>query len=137
MARRFLRGSEELKESFATGNDPGALLEALFMYLASDTHVPKWIRDGFVQAYNPCIIGEISSWDDVFGHPPTKAQTLRWRRNLENAPRIQALVAEAKARGEPIDSALFRKIGLQLGIGSATLVSELYSATRKGQGSDW
>jgi hypothetical protein len=48
-----------------------------------------------------------------------------WRQ-LHAANQIWNLVAEAKARGTPTDDSLFKDIGGQLGIGSKTLVKELY-----------
>jgi hypothetical protein len=119
--------SGQLEGQFASGKHPEALLEMIFICCLADIPIPPWAREAFKKAY---IAGEcegIGSWNKVFGPPRTKGQWQRLMRNLAASRTIWDLVSEAKNRNEPIGDELFLKIGKQLGIGSKTLVSELYS----------
>lgn len=123
---RFELNSAELEKSFATGKDPGALLQALFLYLYLKKPIPEWVRIGFIRAHDKGYRAKISSWDKVFGRPRTPGQWKRWLHHLSIYPDVWELVAEAKSRGVAIDDLLFEEIGERFGIGK-TLVKELYA----------
>src|SRR5262245_34726548 len=87
--------------------------------------IPDWAVNALVVAYEKGFRGEIASWDEVFGRPNTAGQFDRMSRDIENAGKVWDLVAEAKARGEPIDNLLMEKIGKQ-GFGGESKAWELY-----------
>jgi hypothetical protein len=87
--------------------------------------------NGFVDTYQKQANGEFKSWDQAFGKPVTKSHRLRQKRDTDSLGKISSMVAAARSKGEPIDNALFEKIGRDLGLGGATRVKELYAVTRR------
>jgi hypothetical protein len=107
---------ERLENSFATGGDAGAVLHAIFLCFQHADVIPEWAQNAFRRAYVKGLHGAMQtrSWNEVFGRPPrTKAQMQRFMRDLIAPKEIWCAVAEAKDRGEPIDNALFEKVGVK------------------------
>jgi hypothetical protein len=122
----------ELEKNFKDGKDPGAL-EAVAWFLFSDRPVPDWAIVAFRHAYSRGSLGEIKSWDEVFGKPQTKPQNDKLIHHLKAQYEIWHMVAEAKQQGTPIDNALFDDIGSRVGCGRST-AWVLYEKARKYRG---
>jgi len=89
--------------------------------------IPKWVTDIIMGADNYAACGELKSWDEVFGKPPTLKQARRVR-DWDNKHRVLHKVLKAGAKGESIDDLLFGRVGKKLGIGGKTKV--LYGLAR-------
>jgi len=61
--------------------------------------LPEWARRGFRIAFVKASKGELKSWDQVFGRPPTKLESRRFNRECANRDKIWNMVAAAKATG--------------------------------------
>ena len=112
---------ERLENSFATGGDAGAVLHAIFLCFQHAVVIPEWAQNAFRRAYVKGLHGAMQtrSWNEVFGRPPrTKAQMQRFMRDLIAPKEIWCAVAEAKDRGEPIDNALFERVGVKFRLSS-------------------
>jgi hypothetical protein len=90
------------------------------------THVPWWLSEVFIKACEDVRYARAKSWDDVFGRPFAKGVHVsrlghRWSKALS----IWKLVTEARARDEPVDDHLFRKVGKHVGV-STTVAKDIY-----------
>ena len=92
--------------------------------------IPKWVTNIIMGADNYAACGELKSWDEVFGKPPTRKRAGRVR-DFDNKYRVLHEVLKAGAKGEPIDDLLFGRVGKKLGIGGKTKVKELYGLARE------
>jgi hypothetical protein len=70
--------------------------------------------------------GLLKSWDEAWGHPPTRTQYQRWIRDTQAVFDVHRLVAKAQADGRSLTDELFEEIGRELGIGGKTHVKKLY-----------
>jgi hypothetical protein len=91
--------------------------------------IPKWVTEVIVGADDYAASGELKSWDEVFGKPPTLKRAERVH-DWDNRHRVLHAVLKASAKGEPIDDLLFERVGKKLGIGGKTKVKELYRLAR-------
>jgi hypothetical protein len=126
IVREIVRALALLEKSFATGKDPGAVLQAIFICLQRDLPIPDWASGEFRRAYAKGSHGQLKSWDEVFGRPRTADQYRRWWQRVSVPQKVWGAVAEAKGRKVPIDDKLFEKIGRDLGLGGKTKVREFY-----------
>jgi hypothetical protein len=117
--------SIEIEKRFTTGNDPAALLEILQIACVTGLSIPAWARKAFIVAYIRASRGELKSWDDVFGRPPTRQEVVRANRELAKRDKVWNLVAEACAEGRGIGNLLFEEIGEKVGL-NKTDVGRLY-----------
>jgi hypothetical protein len=132
LEQRSATNSVELEKRFATGKDPTALLDALYLYINTGLPIPEWLRRGFSVAWHKGFAGDIKSWNEVFGRPATKTAYKKLTRDLGCRDKIWELVADAKGR-EAIDNELFDKIGRDVGI-NRTDVKKLYAKQRSFRG---
>jgi hypothetical protein len=96
---------------FATGKDPAALLEMIAIACGIGFPFPGWAKKGFWEAWAKALRGELRSWNEVFGRPPTALEARRFNREMANRDKIWNMVAKAKAKGRGIGNALFDEIG--------------------------
>jgi hypothetical protein len=118
-------------EKRCSEGDGTAALQALHVAYKLEEPIPEWAIRALSEICLKGIWGEVDSWDDLFGKPNTKGQWQRFRRDMDNAVKVWNLVAEAKARGEPIDNGLMETIGKDEGLGGKNKVWELYAIASK------
>jgi hypothetical protein len=118
---------DELGRSYATGKDPGAVLDAIRFCFVCRIDVPEWARRAFLDIHARGKTGEFKSWDEGWGRPLTKGQFERFNRDLVAWFQVREKI-EARPAGEPIDDELFEKIGRDLGIGGKSTVKRIYAA---------
>lgn len=118
---------EGCKEEYEKGNK-FALMQVIYLCSCEKIPLPDWTAQGFTSAFNKVRIGEVKSWDDVFGNPHPKGKHLNAikKRNSLIWP-IYERVREIKnlEPSVPIDEHLFERIGNEFHI-SKTSVSDYY-----------
>ena len=92
---------------------------------------PQWVKDGFLDACAKAA----GSWDEVFGRPlpPRKKATTKqhWDKFQLHVFR---LVRELNTKNnEPIDEALFKKVGKKIGISGSNAREMYYDALHQGK----
>ena len=81
----------ELKRSFNTGKDPGAVLHAIYLAFGGDVPVPSWAQREFRRVYAGGLHGRRQEW---FRPPNTKAQADRYLRYVKAMPKVWRLVSQ-------------------------------------------
>lgn len=120
----------DLEKSFNTGKRPWAVLTAVHLSIRSGIKAPEWARRELDRIMDRAFIGELKSWDDAFGRPPTRGSFERFVKFSKAIVGADRMIAEARERGEPIDDRLFDKIGRALGVGGKTSVKKAYRALK-------
>ena len=119
-----------LNSQFKQG-DHGALLDALHVCAVHDLVMPAWVAESYLDAYRTVLAGEAKSWDEVFSPPhPKGAHLNRIRKERKNRWRVYSEVTRLHDAGEPLDEALFCKVGGKLGLGK-TQTSEIYYQAKR------
>jgi hypothetical protein len=115
-----------LEELYRRG-DSTVLLQELLECLTDRKSIPEWLRWALMKAIARGIMGNLDTWDDVFGPPvqtedgrPARGKTRvaeLHRRLLQS--RIYERVVQLEAQGKTVDRSLFEKIAAEFGIGRA------------------
>jgi hypothetical protein len=118
---------DELESQFESG-DGFALLAAIRVCANWGLTMPAWVAEAYITRYDQVLSCQAGSWDEVFGRPyPERSRlaNMRQRRELrfDVYHRIRQILACEPTT--PIDTALFEKVGAQVGI-KKTLCAELY-----------
>jgi hypothetical protein len=108
-------------------HSPRAALATIAYCVNENLTIPEWATATLAWFYDEQNKGHYRSWDQIFGKPMTAGRAKRAQRDLGSLNAIADMVKSAQANGTPIDNELFERIGRELGIGSRTRVSELYS----------
>ena len=110
---------------------PDLALHAIYVCCLINSPIPTWVATAFVERYRRGYWGEIKSWDEVFGRPPTRHGT---RKRIERDMTAQQLVVEEirrlQAENKPLNEEEFSAIGRRLGVGGKTRVKELLRDAR-------
>jgi hypothetical protein len=119
----------ELHKAYRTGRKE-ALLQAIEHSVLNHKPIPRWARHAFDEAYTYVTRGGARSWDAVFGKPHLGKHlrtSQQENRKYEIYQRVKRL-HDRKWRGKqiPLDEYLFAHVGKRSGIGSATVVKDLY-----------
>ena len=106
------------------GGEKRALIRTIVTCSQFNVKLPAWAREAIVKAY----LSIPESWDDVFGRPVEVAKgksVAAERRRRRIGVAVIRRVTELHARGEPIDTALFEKVGEEFSVSGGT-VSNIY-----------
>jgi len=114
--------AEDLRTLYEAGRKE-ALWRAILFAAMFRHPIPDWAADALKTASERVEQG--GSWDEELGRPKGvhKPTTEREDRRYEVHQRVREL---HKKDGLPIDSALFERVGKEMGIGGKTVVAELY-----------
>jgi hypothetical protein len=125
-----LRELGGLHSRFKQG-DRGALLDALHVCAVHELAMPAWVAESYLDAYRAVLAGKAASWDEVFSPPhPKGAHLNRIQKERKNRWRVYSEVSRLHDAGEPLDEALFGKVGKRLGLGK-TATADLYYQTKR------
>jgi hypothetical protein len=121
-----------LEKSFATGKDPGAILQMLMICCVTGMPLPEWAARAFRVAYLAGHCGELKSWDEVFGHPPSEKAFTRFQKADKDSHKIwEAIQTQPDV---PINDELFEKLGKEFGAGTRETAKRLYKKARRVRG---
>jgi hypothetical protein len=118
-------------EAEHNAGDQKAILKCIHLCVIFDLSVPEWAKGAFNEACMTGYSGDLKSWDQVFGHPPTKDAAKRAARDMVYACEVHEMIDAAAANGEGLSDELFEKIGRTLGVGGKTTVKRLYARSRE------
>jgi hypothetical protein len=127
--------SEENRKSYEEG-DKTALFRALAQCALFRRTMPEWASAEFVSIYRAALIGEIRSWDDVFGRPFQQEKPRVQRRSVRTQAwkwevwKLVHKLHEGKGK-PPIANESFERVGRQLGIGIKSTVAALYGRVER------
>jgi hypothetical protein len=118
-----------LRLEFEAGDDR-VLLKAINWCCLHNIPLPEWAAAAFVERYRRGHLGEIRSWDEVFGHPTRYGTMGRIKREVEQGHAVLEEVERVKNEGRPLDDEEFNAIGKRLGVGGKTKVKDLLRDAR-------
>lgn len=126
---RFTECEQSALERLAQG-DRGELLRFINWCFRQRREVPAWAQESLDEAVTKVAEFEVKSWDEVFSRPFKKGKQLAAarRKSIQVAAEVWRCANARRRAGESVDSAFFAAIGKELGIGGATVVSEIYYA---------
>lgn len=110
--------------------DRGELLRFINWCFHQRKGVPAWAQARLDDAVTRVADFEVKSWDEVFGRPLKKGNQLAAarRKSIQVAAEVWRCANARRRAGEPVDNVFFAAIGKELGIGGATVVSDIYYA---------
>jgi hypothetical protein len=112
-------------EAAHKGGDKTALLRMVWQ-CCQYSDAPEWVKDAFDKAFTSAQLGEIESWDDVFGKPYPKRRHREAIKRRARKMEVWMQVKNAHDDGEKIGQELFRRIGRTYGFGSEGTVGGMY-----------
>ena len=111
---------DDNEREYHRGGEKQALIRTIATCSQFNVKLPAWARKAIVEAY----LSPPKSWDDVFGRPIAKGKSVKaQRRRQKIAMQVIGRVRElhAQGQGEPIGSALFRKVGKEFRVSGGTV----------------
>jgi hypothetical protein len=110
------------ERDYRRGGDKKALIRTIAICSRFNVKLPAWVRAAIVEAW----LSPPRSWDDVFGRPYAKGESVpaeRRRRRIGVA--VIGRVRELNSQNEPIGTALFEKVGKEFCV-SASTIRDIY-----------
>ena len=114
----------------AQKSDETDILGQLYTSFLRDEPIPEWLSAAFIEQYKKGQLGEVRSWDDVFGGPTRYGTGENVRRQIEQGQRVVDEVERLKAEKKSLNEEEFEAIGRRLAVGGKSKVKALLRDTR-------
>jgi hypothetical protein len=105
------------------GGELTALLYALDLCLRYRIDVPDWVQKEIHTAVARSFMGDLKSWNQVFGRPRTRGQYERLTRDVKMRSKINQAIS---LHDGPMDNLFYEELGERLGIGGKSKVKALH-----------
>jgi len=124
---------KELEKEYQKSKNKAIILEAVYICSLNDFELPEWLQMAFISGYRKVRNYQAGSWGEVFGraHPKrihlgTKREL--WLKKYQVYNRVNEIIKTEPST--PIDKNLFERVGLELGVGGSTKISDIYYETK-------
>ena len=101
---------DKLEKAYAQG-DKAALWQALIHCARWKEPLPRWVSDALEIANLKNLLGDLGSFNNVFGRPNTKGKAEQLKRDHYYALEIAHLADRAESKGEPRNEEWFTETG--------------------------